>query len=95
MRDYELVFIIAPVVEDENVQTVVDRVTGWIEADGGTVTKVDLWGRRKLAYPIQEFSEGTYVLLNAQLKPDALNELERNMKLNTFIIRYLLVRIEE
>ncbi len=95
MRDYELVFIIAPVVEDENVQAVVDRVTGWIEADEGTVTKVDLWGRRKLAYPIQDFSEGTYVLLNAQLKPAALNELERNMKLNTFIIRYLLVRIEE
>ena len=95
MRDYELIFIIAPVVEDEKVQTVVDQVSGWIQADGGKVTKVDLWGRRKLAYPIQEFSEGTYVLLNAQLKPAALSELERNMELDTSIIRYLLVRIEE
>jgi len=95
MRDYELIFIIAPVVEDEKVQTVVDQVSGWIQADEGKVTKVDLWGRRKLAYPIQEFSEGTYVLLNAQLKPAALSELERNMELDTSIIRYLLVRIEE
>lgn len=94
MRDYELVFIIAPVVEDENVQEIVDKVKGWIQAEGGEVTKADLWGRRKLAYPIQRFSEGTYVLLNARLKPAALGELERNMKLDTSIIRYLLVRVE-
>lgn len=95
MRDYELVFIITPVVEDENIQDVVDRVRGWLQADGGGVTKVDVWGRRQLAYPIQKFNEGTYVLLNAQLKPDALNELERNLKLDTSIIRYLLVRMNE
>lgn len=95
MRDYELVFIIAPVIEDENIQNVVDKVSTWIQADGGEVTKVDVWGQRRLAYPIQEFTEGTYVLMNAQLKPDALNELERNLKLDTTIIRYLLVRMNE
>ncbi len=95
MRDYEMVFIIAPVVEDENVQEVVDRVDGWIKAGGGEVAKADLWGRRKLAYPIQRFSEGTYVLLNIRLAPTALGELERNIKLDTNIIRYLLVRIDD
>lgn len=94
VRDYELVFIIAPVVEDENVQEIVDKVKAWIQAEGGEVTEVNLWGRRKLAYPIQRFSEGTYVLLNARLKPTALGELERNIKLDTSIIRYLLVRVE-
>jgi len=95
MRDYELVFIIAPDGEDENIQDVVDKVSTWIQADGGEVTKVDVWGQRQLAYPIQRFNEGTYVLMNAQLKPDALNELERNLKLDTAVIRYLLVRMNE
>jgi small subunit ribosomal protein S6 len=92
VRDYELIFIIAPVVEEESIQGVVDNVSTRIQADGGEVTKVDVWGRRRLAYPIQKFTEGTYVLVDAQLKPDALSELERNLKLNTSIIRYLLVR---
>lgn len=95
MRNYELVFIIAPIVEDEDVQAVVDRVGGWIQADSGKVTTVDRWGRRQLAYPIKKFTEGTYVLLNTQLKPTAIKELERNLKLDVDIIRYLLVRMEE
>lgn len=95
MRNYELVFIVAPTIEDENVQAVVDKVDDWIQADDGKVIKVDHWGRRQLAYPIQKFTEGTYVLLNTQLKPDALDELERNLKLDVNIIRYLLVRTEE
>ncbi len=95
MRDYELIFIVAPVVEDENIQDVVDKVSGWIQTDGGEVTKVDVWGQRQLAYPIQDFTEGTYFLLNAQMKPGALDELERNLKLDTSIIRYLLVRMNE
>ncbi len=95
MRNYELTLIIAPDVEDENVQAMVDKVSGWLEADGGEVTNVDLWGRRKLAYSIQDYSEGTYVLLNTQLEPIALDELERNIKLDMSIIRYLLVRVEE
>ena len=95
MRNYELTFIIAPDVEDQDVQAVVEKVSGWIEADGGEVTSVDLWGRRKLAYPIQDYSEGTYVLLNVQLETTVLNELGRNLKLDMSIIRHLLVRVEE
>lgn len=94
MRNYELTFIIAPDVEDQDVQAVVEKVGRWVEADGGEVTSVDLWGRRKLAYPIRDYSEGTYVLLNVQLEPTALDELERNLKLDMSLIRYLLVRVE-
>jgi small subunit ribosomal protein S6 len=95
VRNYELTFIIAPDVEDQDVQAVVEKVSGWIEADGGEVTSVDLWGRRRLAYPIRDYSEGTYVLLNVQLETTVLNELGRNLKLDMSIIRYLLVRVEE
>ena len=95
MRNYELTFIIAPGFEDEDIQAVVEKVSGWIEADGGQVTSVDFWGQRRLAYPIQDYSEGIYVLLNVQLEPTALDELERNLKLDTSVIRYLLVRVEE
>lgn len=95
MRNYELTFIIASTVADEDVQAEMDKVSDWIKAGEGQVAKVERWGRRHLAYPIQRFSEGTYVHMNVQLKPGALNELERSLKLDLNIIRYLLVRTEE
>jgi small subunit ribosomal protein S6 len=95
VRNYELVFIIAPVVEDDDLQAIVDRVSGWVEAGGGQVASVAHWGRRQLAYTIQKFTEGVYVLLNVQLEADALTELERNLKLDETIIRHLLTRAEE
>ena len=95
MRNYELTAIVTPTVEEADVQIAVDRVTGWIEAGGGQVTEVNNWGRRQLAYPIQKLTEGTYVLWHTQLETEALNELERNLKLDTDIIRYLLVRAGE
>ena len=95
MRNYEFTFIIAPTVEDDNIQAVVDKVTAWIESIDGQVTTVDHWGRRELAYQIQDFSEGSYVFMETLLEPNTLNELERNLKLDLDIIRYLLVRVEE
>ncbi|MFZ5917204.1 MAG: 30S ribosomal protein S6 [Chloroflexota bacterium] len=92
MRIYELTFIIAPTVEDEGVQATVEKVTAWIEAGEGKVEKVDIWGRRQLAYPIRDFREGTYVLLEVLMAQSALGELERSFKLDLDIIRYLLVR---
>ena len=95
MRNYELIFIIAPTVADEDVPAEMDKVGDWIKAGEGEVAKVERWGRRQLAYPIQKFSEGTYVLMNVRLKPVALDELERSMQLDFNIIRYLLVRTDE
>ena len=94
MREYELVIIIKPTLDDEGVTTVGDQVTKFVQAGDGEVASVDTWGRRTLAYPINNHHEGTYVLFRANLPPSSLPELERNLKLSEEIIRYLLVRVE-
>lgn len=94
MRDYELAFIIRPTIDDEGVTNVVEKVSGYVQTINGEVTSVDVWGRRGLAYPINNHREGTYVLLQTKMPPSALGELERNLKLSEDIIRYLLVKVE-
>ena len=94
MRDYELAFIIQPTVDDEGVTGVVEKVTQYVQTVNGEVTSVDVWGRRNLAYPINNHREGIYVLVQAKLPPASLIELERNLKLSEEIIRYLLVKAE-
>jgi len=94
MRDYELAFIIEPNIDKEGATDVVEKVSGFVEAINGSVASVDVWGRKQLAYPINNHQEGTYVLLNTKMPPDALGDLERNLKLSEEVIRYLLVKIE-
>ena len=94
MRNYELAFIIGPNVDDEGVTGVVENVSQFVKAVDGSVASVDVWGRRTLAYPINNHREGTYVLLEAEMPPASLGELERNLKLSEEIIRYLLVKAE-
>jgi small subunit ribosomal protein S6 len=94
MRDYELAFIIQPTVDEEGVTGVVEKVTQYVQTVNGEVTSVDVWGRRNLAYPINNHREGIYVLVQAKLPPASLIELERNLKLSEEIIRYLLVKAE-
>ncbi|MBN1217353.1 MAG: 30S ribosomal protein S6 [Anaerolineae bacterium] len=94
MRDYELAFIIKPTLEGEDVTAVVDKVSEYIGAVSGEVTSVDVWGRRDLAYAINNYREGTYVLLQTKMPPASLVELERNLKLSEDVIRYLLVKVE-
>jgi small subunit ribosomal protein S6 len=95
MRNYELGFVIHPEVEQSDVTQSVDRVGQYVSAGDGEVTSVDVWGRRSLAYPIRKYKEGTYVFLHAQLDPQAIQELERNLKLDEEILRYLLIRLED
>lgn len=94
MRDYELAIIVSPNIETEGVTAVVEKVSELIGAINGKVTSVDVWGRRALAYAIDNHREGTYVLLQANMPPAGLIELERNLKLSEEIIRYLLVKVE-
>ena len=94
MRDYELAFIIRPTIEAEGVTGVVDQVTSFIKSGNGEVASVDVWGRRDLAYPINNYRQGTYVLLQTKIPPPSIIELERNLKLSENIIRYLLVKVE-
>jgi small subunit ribosomal protein S6 len=91
MSSYELVFVIAPTVEEDAVQSQIDTVTSWISQLGGEVSKVANWGRRRLAYPIKKFNEGYYVLVNMQLPPASVRELETNLKISETLIRHLVV----
>ena len=95
MRKYELPLIIPSDVADDAVNGIVQTVQSWIEAGSGQVTEVNVWGRRHLAYPIAESREGTYVVIKAELQPQAINELERNLRLAQQILRHLLVRLED
>jgi len=92
MRHYELVFIARPEVEEEALADIRERIRGLIASRGGQVTAFDLWGRRRLAYPIANQLEGHYVLMRLELDPAHLPELEWMMRLDSRIIRRLLVR---
>jgi len=95
MRDYELTFVVRPDVEDAGLTALLDKVKGLLTSAGGQGTQVEPWGRRHLAYPIKKITEGQYFLIRAQLPPQALRELERNLRLTEEILRFLLVRADE
>lgn len=95
MRDYELVMIVSPDVEDEAVSSTVERVQGFIAQNGGEVKEVTPWGRRRLAYPIDRFIEGSYVIAQLSLDPERVGALEDNLKLSGDVIRHLVVKREE
>lgn len=96
MRRYELVLIVGPQVADEEVPPTFDGLIRQpVEARGGAVEKVDHWGRRKLAYPIQKQLEGSYVVAHLQLDPPQVKELEQALKISEEVLRYLFVRLDE
>ena len=90
MRAYELIFIVHPDLDDSAIKELVDRVKGWITDAGGQVAKVDLWGKRKLAYRLRKQSEGQYVLMKTQMAPSFCTQLERNLRLQEPVLRFLL-----
>ena len=89
MREFEVVFIVHPDLDEPAFKEIVDRVAGWVSADGGAVNKLDVWGKRALAYPIRKKTEGQYVLLTASIEPEKAANLERNMRLTESIMRFL------
>jgi len=93
VREYELVFIVHPDVEE--VDPLLEKVTQFITSGGGQVVKTERWGKRRLAYPIRKQKEGYYVLMQIQLQPEAVRELERNLRLTEGILRHLVVRVEK
>jgi len=95
LRDYELVMIVSPEVADEDVPAAIDRVSQFITGRGGAIVEIDQWGRRKLAYPIKRFSEGTYILTHFKLEPQLTAELEASLQISEEILRHLLVRLDK
>ena len=90
MRNYELVCVIQPDLDENAFNSVLEKVKGWVTESGGNVDKVDVWGRRKLAYIIKKHREGQFVLLNLSLSPSATSDLERNLRYQEPIIRHML-----
>lgn len=93
MRNYELVCIIQPDLDETAFNGVLDRVKSWVSEAGGNVDKVDVWGRRRLAFPIRKQREGQYVLLNLSLNPAATAGLERNIRFQETVIRHMLTLV--
>lgn len=91
MRNYELMYIIRPDVEQETVQAVVEKFQGII-GNGGEIVKHDIMGKRRLAYEINKHREGTYVLVHFTATPDVVTELERVLKITDEVIRHIVVR---
>jgi len=95
MRDYELVAIISPEVDEEGVSKILDKVTQSINSRGGTVEEIKNWGRRKLAYPLRKFMEADYILAHFKLMPKSVKELEGEISASGDILRYLVVKAED
>jgi small subunit ribosomal protein S6 len=93
MREYELVFIVHPDLDDAALKEVIEKVSGWITEAGGTVSKVDLWGKRRMAYAIRKQKEGQYVLFKTQMEPAFGVTLERNLRLLEPLMRFLLTSV--
>ena len=95
MRDYELVAIINPEVDEERMSKIMDRVTQSINSYGGVVEETKQWGRRRLAYPIKKFMEADYFLTRFKLTPKSVKEFEGEISSSEDILRYLVVKLRD
>lgn len=91
-RDYETTFVLKPDLEDEEKQTILQRVKDAISDHEGEVTEVDAWGKKQLAYEIKDYRSGDYTILEFTAKTTVVNELERIFKIMDGVLRYLVVR---
>lgn len=94
MRHYEIVFLVHP-DQSEQVPGMVERYTGLIKDSGGQVHRLEDWGRRHLAYPINKIHKAHYILMNIECNGEALEELSHNFRFNDAIIRDLVIRQKE
>jgi small subunit ribosomal protein S6 len=94
MRTYELICIIHPDLDEGAFKGLVEKVSGFVSEAGGNVDKVDIWGRRRMAYSIRKQREGQYVLLNVSLPPLATAALERNIRFQESILRSMLTVVD-
>jgi small subunit ribosomal protein S6 len=94
MRRYELMLVIRPDIGDDAVQTIIDRITRSLIGGGGQIAKVSPWGRRRLAYEIDQFRDGSYFLIVFDAQAEAVAELERSLNITEEVMRHLVTRVE-
>lgn len=91
MNEYELLYIVSPRVPADDVANAIERVNALVTGQGGEVLSVDNWGRRRLAYPIRQYFEGTYVLTTLKMPPTGAVAIEAGLRLSEEVIRHLLI----
>lgn len=95
MRNYELVVIFDAKLDEEALNAQIEKVSGLVTADGGEVVKADKWGKRKLAYEINDLSEGFYVIYTFKSSVKTMQEIERVLKISEVVIRHMVVKLDE
>jgi small subunit ribosomal protein S6 len=92
MRRYELMVILDPELEERTISPSLEQFLGVVRSGGGTVDKVDIWGRRRLAYEIKKKSEGIYAVVDLHAEPGVVKELDRQLNLNESVLRTKVIR---
>ena len=95
MRIYEELFIIKPDAPDEEADQFVEQIRTQLTAAGATVDKIEKWGKRRLAYRVDKYREGAYVLLQFTSEPEAVKELERRLRVADMVLKFITVRIDQ
>jgi small subunit ribosomal protein S6 len=95
MRKYEIMYIIRPNVEEEARKALIERFNGILTDNGAEIVETKEWGKRRLAYEINDLREGFYMLVKVHATPEAINEFDRLAKINEDILRQIAVREEE
>jgi small subunit ribosomal protein S6 len=93
VRRYELMLVLRPDAPDERAAAVIDRTTRYVVAAGGQIVKVAPWGRRRLAYPIDRYRDGSYHIVVFESPADAIAEMERSLEITEEVLRYLVTRV--
>ena len=94
MRHYEVMVILDPTLEERTIAPSLDAFLSVVKNDGGTVEKVDVWGRRRMAYEINKHAEGIYAVVDLTANPAAVQELDRQLNLNESVLRTKVLRPE-
>lgn len=95
MSKYELAVVLSAAIDDEARSAALDRVKDYVEKAGGSITNVDDWGKKKLAYEIQKMSEAYYYFIQFEAETDAPGEIESNVRLMESVIRFLCIKKDE
>jgi small subunit ribosomal protein S6 len=95
MRIYEELFIVKPDAPEEEVDALIEQLRTQLVAIGATVDKIDKWGKRRLAYRVDKYREGTYILFQFSAEPQHVSEFERRLRVTDMVLKFLTVRIDE
>ncbi|WLR41873.1 30S ribosomal protein S6 [Bacillus carboniphilus] len=95
MKKYEIMYIIRPNIEDEAKKSLVERFNGILTTNGAEITEVKEWGKRRLAYEINDFRDGYYMLIHVDASAEAVQEFDRLAKISEDIIRHIVVKQEQ